>query len=394
MRKFPFFLALTLAGCGGDGGSFAPAPQADQPAPQPVQHAPEIANLSLSPDTVIYMDGDGNVSVTAQFEYTDVGLDIQNLRIDISDGTSLTVEPAAPIDSASGTITEEFGLSTSEIGEFTVEIWLVDRAGASSNHLTAVMRVESPIPEITVLDPAEVQSGSRGISLTVTGTDFLPGATVTWDGADRATDYVSDTSIVSSIPAADLAAPDTVSVRVRNPAPTAGASNELSFVIAAAGGTEPSGFPILITETIDGAPPNGPGVNGGMDWDGGFVTFASRASNLVSGDTNSAYDLFVRDTCRRYMPDHNCTPSTTRAVMGLRGAEPNGDVGWTVTSPDDSLAVSFNGRFVAFVSSASNLVLGDTNGVDDVFLVDTCIETYPGAPCTPDVIRGSGSRRA
>jgi archaellum component FlaF (FlaF/FlaG flagellin family) len=151
--------------------------------------------------------------------------------------------------------------------------------------------------------------------------------------------------------------------------------------------TGPDGFPIRITESIDGLPPNGPSVNGGLDWDGGFVTFASKASNLVPGDTNDAYDLFIRDTCIRYIPDPDCAMKMTRVVMGVGGAEPNGDIGWTDTSPEGSLAVSFNGRYVAFVSSASNLVPDDTNGVDDVFLLDTCIEAYPFAACTPGVIR-------
>jgi archaellum component FlaF (FlaF/FlaG flagellin family) len=275
-------------------------------------------------------------------------------------------------------------------------MWLIDAAGSTSNRLSADVRIESPVPEMATLNPAEVQSGSAGFDLSVTGAGFLAGATVTWVGTERTTTYVSDSQVIAAISATDLETPRTVSVRVRNPDPTAGDSNALSFVIAASdsgsGGAEPSDFPILITETIDGLPPDGPSVNGGLDWDGGFVTFASRASNLVAGDTNDAYDLFVRDTCLRYIPDDTCVPSMIRAVMGLGGAEPNGDIGWTDTSPEGSLAVSFNGRYVAFASSASNLVPDDTNGVDDVFLVDTCIEpSYPRIACTPGVIRVSVS---
>ena len=382
MRKFPFILALTLAACGGDGSSFTPTPQ-------PVQHVPEISNFNLSPNAVMYMEGGGIVRVTAQFSFTDLAQDLQSLRVEISDGTSLTIGISAPINAVSGTLAEEFDVSTGDVGEHAVEIWLIDAEGSASNRLSADFRVESPIPEIAILEPAEVQSGSIGFSLSVTGVDFLTGATVTWDGADRTTEYVSDTQVIASILSSDLETPRTVGVRVRNPEPTAGASNEITFNIVAAGGSEPTGFPILITETIDELPPNGPIVNGGMEWEGGFVTFASKASNLVAGDTNDAYDLFIRDTCLRYIADDDCIPATSRAVMGIGGAEPNGDIGWTDTSPEGSLAVSFNGRYVAFVSSASNLVPDDTNGVDDVFLVDTCIEIYPFSDCTPGVIRVS-----
>ena len=386
MRKYLFYFALLLVGCGGNGDGSSTI----DPEPLPAQSAsPTISNLVISPDTVLHMQGDGNVTATAELSFSDDDLDIETMHVEISDGNSQSI-PLGSIDSVSGTLSEEFAVSTEESGTLTIEVWLVDTAGNSSNRLSDAIVVQNPVPEITGLTPNEIQSGSSGIDLSVTGIGFREGATMTWDGADRTTRYVSDTQVVASILSSDLETPRTVGVRVRNPEPTAGASNELTFDIVAAGGVEPSGFPILITATIDESPPNGPIVNGGLDWDGGFVTFASRASNLVADDTNDAYDLFIRDTCKRYIPDDDCTPTTTRPVMGFGGAEPNGDIGWTDTSPEGSLAVSFNGRYVAFVSSANNLVPDDTNGVDDVFLVDTCIvPSYPNLACTPGVIRVS-----
>ena len=387
MRKYLFYVAILLVGCGGNGDGF----NINEPGPLPAESAsPEISNLTVLPGTVLYMQGDGSVTATAEFSFSDVDLDITTMRVDMSDGNNQSIT-LATIDTASGSLAEEFAVFTETAGTLTVEIWLVDALGNSSNRLSDEILVQYPVPEITSLAPTEIQSGESGLELRVTGTGFLEGATVTWDGVDRTTRYVDTTQVVATISAADLETPRTVSVRVRNPVPTAGASNALKFVILETGGAEPNGFPILITKTIDDLPPNGPIVNGGLDWDGGFVTFASKASNLVPGDTNDAYDLFVRDTCLRYIPDESCTPTMTRVVMGLGGAEPNGDIGWTDTSPDDSLAVSFNGRYVAFVSSADNLVPGDTNGVDDVFLVDTCIDSYPRNDCVPGVVRVSVS---
>jgi hypothetical protein len=385
MRKYLIYFALLLVGCGGNGDGFSTV----VPVPLPAESAsPEISNLTVSPDIVLYMQGDGNVSATAEFSYADSDLDIATMQVEMSDGNNQSI-PLGTIDTASGTLSEEFAVSTEATGALTVEIWLVDDLGNSSNRLSDEVLVQNPVPEISSLAPSEIQRGEDGFDLAVTGTGFMAGATVTWDGIDRTTSYASETQLVASIPSSDLEVARTVSVRVRNPEPTADASNELTLVILETGGTAPSGFPILITETIDALPPNGPIVNGGLDWDGGFVTFASKASNLVAGDTNDAYDLFIRDTCMRYIPDPDCTVAMTRVVMGLGGAEPNGDIGWTDTSPEGSLAVSFNGRYVAFVSSASNLVPDDTNGVDDVFLVDTCIEAYPFTACTPGVTRVS-----
>jgi hypothetical protein len=88
--------------------------------------------------------------------------------------------------------------------------------------------------------------------------------------------------------------------------------------------------------------------------DGRFVAFVSWASNLVPGDTNDEEDVFVRD--RR-------TGKTERVSLGPNGIQGNGDSGGIYTP-----ALSTDGRFVAFDSEASNLVPGDTNNWQDVFV--------------------------
>jgi len=87
--------------------------------------------------------------------------------------------------------------------------------------------------------------------------------------------------------------------------------------------------------------------------DGNIVAFTSGASNLVPGDTNEYPDVFA----------HNReTGTTTRISVSSDGSE--GDLGSTNAS------ISGDGRFVAFVSDATNLVSGDTNGVGDIFVHD------------------------
>jgi hypothetical protein len=89
--------------------------------------------------------------------------------------------------------------------------------------------------------------------------------------------------------------------------------------------------------------------------DGRYVAFTSLATNLVPGDTNAAYDVFVHD---------RQTGATTRVSVDSAGVQGDGDSGWA------DLSLSADGRFVAFESLAANLVPGDTNGVKDVFLHD------------------------
>ena len=88
--------------------------------------------------------------------------------------------------------------------------------------------------------------------------------------------------------------------------------------------------------------------------DGRYVVFDSTTTNLVAGDTNSARDLFLKDVQ---------TGITTRISTDSGGAEANGGSQAPRITPD--------GRYVAFQSGASNLVSGDMNLVDDVFVTDT-----------------------
>jgi hypothetical protein len=105
-------------------------------------------------------------------------------------------------------------------------------------------------------------------------------------------------------------------------------------------------------------PGNGGSGNAAISADGRFVAIASAASDLVRGDTNGVYDVFVRDRLRAV---------TTRASVGPRGVQSNARTGLA--------AISGSGRFVVMWSDASNLVAGDTNGVADVFVRDRVAKT-------------------
>ena len=139
MRKLLVLLPLVLAGCGDNGDGFGTSPQSDEL----VQHEPQISALVLSPDSATHMAGDGSVGVTAEFGYSDSGLDIVTIYVEISDGTSLSMPFPEAITTESGTHTEQFALSTDSVGSFTVEIWLVDELGAASNHVTAEFDVNA-----------------------------------------------------------------------------------------------------------------------------------------------------------------------------------------------------------------------------------------------------------
>jgi Tol biopolymer transport system component len=105
-----------------------------------------------------------------------------------------------------------------------------------------------------------------------------------------------------------------------------------------------------------GAEGNGKSFFPALSADGRFVAFVSWAGNLVAGDANGFSDVFVHD---------RATGATERVSVDSAGAEGNGN-----SSVVDPPAISGDGRFVAFASLASNLVAGDTNRLEDVFVRD------------------------
>jgi VCBS repeat-containing protein len=95
--------------------------------------------------------------------------------------------------------------------------------------------------------------------------------------------------------------------------------------------------------------------------DGRYVSFASRASNLVPGDTNSAVDIFVHDR------ELNTTERVSVGKNGTQGYSNSSDFSWS--------SISGDGRYVTFSSFASNLVPGDTNYTYDIFVHDRELNT-------------------
>ncbi len=108
---------------------------------------------------------------------------------------------------------------------------------------------------------------------------------------------------------------------------------------------------------------NGESYSPSISGDGRYVAFSSDASNLVSGDTNKEYDIFVRDL----------VAGTTRRVS-VDGNEGQSN-GWSY-----SPAISRDGKYVVFASGASDLVSGDTNGEVDIFISDNTGSTLPPQP--------------
>jgi Tol biopolymer transport system component len=123
--------------------------------------------------------------------------------------------------------------------------------------------------------------------------------------------------------------------------------------IARAAVSEPGDGLSLISLAVDGGKTDGASFTPSISANGRYVAFASAASTLVAGDTNTAEDVFVYDRMAR---------TAERVSLSSTGAE--GD------AASYGPAISADGRHVAFTSAASNLTPGDSNGQLDVFVRD------------------------
>jgi hypothetical protein len=116
-----------------------------------------------------------------------------------------------------------------------------------------------------------------------------------------------------------------------------------------------AGTTARVSVDSSGAEGNGASLNGALSADGNVVAFQSTASNLVANDLNGMRDVFVHD---------RSSGITERVSVDSTGIDGDGDSGEFLPS------LSSDGQIVAFASTATNLVANDTNGFQDVFVHD------------------------
>ena len=130
----------------------------------------------------------------------------------------------------------------------------------------------------------------------------------------------------------------------------------------------------LASQSTAGALGNNQSLSSSLSGDGRLIAFGSAATNLVPGDTNGSYDVFVRDLG---------AGTITRVSLASDGTEANGH----------SLNPGFSsdGRYVAFLSYANNLTAGDTNDRVDVYVHDLVTHHTKRASVDATGTYGSGT---
>lgn len=212
-------------------------------------------------------------------------------------------------------------------------------------------------------------AGQGDFTLIVHGKGFAPSSVIEWDGVALPT-IGGSTDLNARISAAMIAKPGKVVLTVRSGSLV---SNPFKFHIASPAAAT-AGVVALVSAAPDGSPANGDSLMlPSISSTGRYVAFQSNATNLTPGPASGFQEIYLRDTCIGAPP--GCVPSTVRITVTHDGSPVNGHSRMS--------AVSADGRYVAFDSSATNILPGVTlcSQFDCVFLRDTC----RGAPagCTP-----------
>ena len=137
-----------------------------------------------------------------------------------------------------------------------------------------------------------------------------------------------------------------------------------------------SGITTRVSVAPNGAQANSVSASPCISADGRYVAFHSLASNLVSGDTNGRADIFVHDLQ---------SGATTRASVDSNATQANAD--------SYNPSISADGRYIAFESAATNLIPADT-GVNDIFVHDMQTGTTVRASISSSGYQGNNTSTA
>ena len=111
----------------------------------------------------------------------------------------------------------------------TLALLLISCGGGSKGSSSSVSN--NPVPALQSLSPTSAPAGSRAVTLSVTGSSFVSGSVVRWNGTSRTTTFISGTRLTAEISPADLANSGVSQVTVFNPAPGGGTSGSAVFLI-------------------------------------------------------------------------------------------------------------------------------------------------------------------
>ncbi|MGC2014823.1 MAG: hypothetical protein WA657_03220 [Candidatus Acidiferrales bacterium] len=286
---------------------------------------------------------------------------------------------------------------------------------APSSTVFTISPATSGIPKITAINPTAVLVGtSNGLTLHLTGANFVTQSEAFVNGANRSATYDSSTSLTVQLSSTDVVSPGTLQITVVNPSPGGGSSTPFALnvdtavptISAVAPTSEQAGGTTAISLTVTGTG----FLNQYSSIDVNGVPFATTVSGGTSaaasltpdyllqggvdqitvvnagpgGGTSNILTFAVNPTHLLGLPILvDLAADGSQAADGLCGGLASctsGALG--VTTPTVGPSTSNTGQYVGFASASRNLVLTDLNTAADVFVRNTCLGVASCSPIT------------
>ena len=206
---------LVLIGCGGGGPATQPSATMHSQSPLVSSLVPATV-VAGSPSFTLTVNGSGFVQGSV------VQWNGSNRTTAFVSASQLTAEIAA----------------ADVITNSTVQVTVVNPSGAGgASNAMAFAITGNSVPVISSISPATVIVGTPNVTLTVSGSGFVAGASVQLNGVNQVTSFVDSATLQATLTTAQLSSPTTLPVRVVNPSPGGGASNTVILTVANPGPT-------------------------------------------------------------------------------------------------------------------------------------------------------------
>jgi hypothetical protein len=304
------------------------------------------------------------------FTLTVMGTGFVSGAVVLFDGTPL----ATAFVSATQLTAAVTSSSVSTAGSHDVQVANPAPGGGYSDDVTFTVYSSNPVPAIADLYPSVVAAGGSSFTLTVTGTNFVAGAVVNFNGAARATTVVNEFEVLATITTPDISTAGAYSVTVTNPAPGGGTSNASTFSVNPTGATPFLFVPVTPCRIADTRNPNG-SFGGPSLPSGGTRSFPIPSSSCGIPSTAAAYSLNV-----------TVVPG---GALGYITMWPTGEAQPLVSTLNSldgrvkanaAIVPAGKGAVSVFASDATNVIL-DINGYFVPTTVSSALAFYPVTPC-------------
>lgn len=115
---------------------------------------------------------------------------------------------------------------------FSIGLLFISASGCGGGYSAPPPPVPNPVPTLSGVTPNSATAGNPGLTVTASGSGFIPASVIDWNGTPLNTTFVSATSLTAQVPPADLASTGMATVTVQNPTPGGGTSGTLTFTIS------------------------------------------------------------------------------------------------------------------------------------------------------------------